>query len=668
MKKKVIALLMAAVLIGTNGGFAELGSTVVHAAESCGTKETDHKNVTAAFKWKTDKTCVATFACDDCDYEVEKKCTVNEAVSKAATCTADGEIEYTATATFAGKPYEQKLVDTIAATGHTKKVTKEAKAATCTEDGWTEEVTCSTCKVVLTESKTSKATGHKEKIVAGKDATCTENGYTDETICSVCDAVLKESEVIPAAHDYAADEFEWNGYSECIANIYCKKCDISVEVECKTIVLTKVDPTCTEDGYDLYTATCTYEGQEFTSTKMGDESSVKQKLGHHYVDDFCTRCGLEKPTSEIVFVKDKTTTTYSGEKIKVSEDICKVVKGSGKVTFEYYLDEACTVPTYMGDERKEATAPVEAGVYFVKALVEADDEYKANDTDGIHKLIIRPERVSSLKAVNNKSTIKLTWTKNKQASGYIIYRKTDETEYEVYAYIEDASTVSFTDDLITQGTKYRYNIVAYKIAECGEEAKSLMRKTGTNIVRTKVTLTNQNGSVRVKWTKVKDAAGYKLYRKCSGEDKYTLIKNLSGESSTAYTDKSSKVVRNGKASYYYIVPYYENSSNVVLKTCARTNYYMDRSEVTSLTTSGSKALRVEWESNPQGNGYQIRYSRNSNMENAKTITVASKTTLSKKISELVAGKTYYVQVRAYKTYKDVKYYSGWSAKKSKKTK
>ena len=252
--------------------------------------------------------------------------------------------------------------------------------------------------------------------------------------------------------------------------------------------------------------------------------------------------------------------------------------------------------------------------------------------------------------------------------GVIIYRKTDKTDYELYAYIEDPSTVSFTDDLIKQGTKYRYNIVAYKVAACGEEVKSLMRENGTNIVRTKVTLINQNGSVRVKWTKVEDAAGYKVYRKCSGEEKYTLIQNLKGESSTAYTDKSSKVVRNGKASYYYVVPYYKKSSSVVLKTCARTNYYMDRSEITSLTTGDSGVLRVEWESNAQAHGYQIRYSRNSDMENATTITINSKTTLSRKLSVLTANKTYYVQVRSFKTYKNVDYYSGWSAKKSKKTK
>ena len=95
---------------------------------------------------------------------------------------------------------------------------------------------------------------------------------------------------------------------------------------------------------------------------------------------------------------------------------------------------------------------------------------------------------------------------------------------------------------------------------------------------------------------------------------------------------------------------------------------MDRSEITSLTTGDSGVLRVEWESNAQSNGYQIRYSRNSDMENAKTITVNSKTTLSRKISELTGNKTYYVQVRSFKTYKNVDYYSGWSAKKSKKTK
>jgi hypothetical protein len=157
MKKRMIALLMAAVLIGTNGGFAELGTAVVHAAESCGTKETDHKDIKSSFKWSSDKSsCTATFECKDCDYEVEKKCTVTSKTVKAATCTEAGEKEYTATVTFADKPYEQSLNETIAATGHAKKVTKEAKAATCTEAGYTEEVSCSTCKEVLTKSETVK--------------------------------------------------------------------------------------------------------------------------------------------------------------------------------------------------------------------------------------------------------------------------------------------------------------------------------------------------------------------------------------------------------------------------------------------------------------------------------------------------------------------------------
>jgi len=669
MKKRLFALLMAVALIATNTGIAEFGMSVVHAAASCGTEETDHKNVKVSFKWAEDKSsCTATITCEDCDYKTEKKCSVSNKIVKAATCTENGEREYTAQVTFAKEPYEQILSDSIKATGHKEKVTKEAKAATCTEDGNTKGAVCSVCNAELAKSETIKATGHKEKIVAGKAPTCTEAGYTEETVCSTCNAVLKAKEVLPAKHEYVGKEFAWSGYNECLATIGCEKCDFEVEVECSEILLQKIAPTCTEDGYDYYTAACEYDGEIFMSSKMGDESTIKPKLGHNYVDDKCTRCELEKPLAEIVLVKTQTTKTYTGEAMKVADDIYEVKKGSGEVSLEYYLDEACTVPTYAGDEGKEASAPSETGVYFVKAVIAEDEDYKANDTEDTHKLIIRPGRVGSLKAVNNKSTIKLTWEKNEQATGYIIYRKTDSTEYEPLVVIEDASTLSFSDDTIKQGTKYRYNIVAYKMAVCGEEVLSLKRSAGTNIVRTKITsVTNQNGSVRVKWTKVKDVEGYKVYRKASGETKYTLIKDIKGADNNAYTDKGSKAVRNGKASYYYVVPYYKNSSNVVLKTNSRTNYYMARSEISSLATSGSGALKVTWGKNSSAKGYEIRYSDKSDMKEYDVITVSS-STLSKTIKNLGSNKTYYVQVRSYKTYNDVKYYSGWCTKKSKKTK
>lgn len=67
-------------------------------------------------------------------------------------------------------------------------------------------------------------------------------------------------------------------------------------------------------------------------------------------------------------------------------------------------------------------------------------------------------------------------------------------------------------------------------------------------------------------------------------------------------------------------------------------------------------------------GYQVRYSLKSDMAGAKTKTISKKySKVSKKISKLKAKKTYYVQVRTYKSISGKKYYSDWSAKKSIKT-
>lgn len=86
----------------------------------------------------------------------------------------------------------------------------------------------------------------------------------------------------------------------------------------------------------------------------------------------------------------------------------------------------------------------------------------------------------------------------------------------------------------------------------------------------------------------------------------------------------------------------------------------------SLST-GSKAITVKW-SKVKCSGYQIRYSQNSSMSNSK-IVKADSTATSKKISSLIKGRRYYVQIRAYKLHttangKQYTYYSAWSSKKS----
>ena len=327
--------------------------------------------------------------------------------------------------------------------------------------------------------------------------------------------------------------------------------------------------------------------------------------------------------------------------------------------FRYYTDAKCSEPI---------TAPVNVGTYYVKAVAAENSSYQYTESENVLKLIVRPARVGSLDAVNKYNGIQLTWKKSTGVDGYIIYKRMMDTEYEELTRIEGNSTLTYLDKDIKQGKKFLYNIVAYK--NIGrEEIKSLKRASARQIVRATVkSLTNQNGSVKVTWTKVPDAEGYKVYRKAAGYDSYGMLINIKNGSTTSYTDKYAKSIRNGKASYYYVVPYYSGTSNVVLKTNTKTNYYMTRPTFSTLETSGSCALKATWKKNASATGYQIRYSLSSDMSDAKTVNISSGSTLSKKISGLSANKTYYVQVRAYKTYNDVKYYSAWSLKKSTKTK
>lgn len=69
------------------------------------------------------------------------------------------------------------------------------------------------------------------------------------------------------------------------------------------------------------------------------------------------------------------------------------------------------------------------------------------------------------------------------------------------------------------------------------------------------------------------------------------------------------------------------------------------------------------------NGYQVRYSLNKSMSGAKYKTIGTKySRISKKVRSLKKKKTYYVQVRSYKTIGKTKYYSDWSGIKAVTTK
>ena len=177
----------------------------------------------------------------------------NGSVTLAPTCEEQGTKTFTCQHN-ANHTYTEAL----SALGHTEKAL-DAKDATCTENGYTAGVMCSTCDKVLVPQTILPANGHtdgdknfvcdvcseelctehQEQTVSGKAPTCTEAGLTDGKKCSICGDILVPQTEIPAlGHSYDAEV---------------------------------IAPDCTSGGYTLYT--CSLCGNSYVS----DETAP---LGH----------------------------------------------------------------------------------------------------------------------------------------------------------------------------------------------------------------------------------------------------------------------------------------------------------------------------------------------------------------------------------------------------
>jgi hypothetical protein len=173
-----------------------------------------------------------------------------------------------------------------------------------------------------------------------------------------------------------------------------------------------------------------------------------------------------------------------------------------------------------------------------------------------------------------------------------------------------------------------------------------------------VKLTNTSKGVQISWTETQGAKQYRIYRKNEGDTKWTIYKNISGQSTVSYIDTK---VTNG-ANYQYTVRAISGTQKSVYQLkYVKSICYINRPSITSI--SGKKNyIQLQWAKNSKASGYEICYAKNSSFTSTKKVTITSKSTLTKKITSLSKTK-YYVKIRTYKTVNKVKYYSEWSAVK-----
>lgn len=284
------------------------------------------------FKWTKLKnggySATVSAKCEVCGAEEKDVQAEVTSVTKDATCTEDAQITYTAKATCLG----QELTETRAAEvqegtalGHKYKGeikwSEDFKSADAT-------FTCETCKDVQTvKADVTKKIG---------DATCTTGGKVTYTAKAELKdkngkvlATATESKTVDVqalGHEYES-KFDWaKDGSSAKLTLTCKRGDDTQSVDAVVAKDEKncVAPTCTEAGKNVFTATATYEGKEYTDTK---EVAVPA-LGHHYVDGVCDRCGAIKlpftDVNEGDWFYDKVVYVYHN----------KLMTGTSETTFE----------------------------------------------------------------------------------------------------------------------------------------------------------------------------------------------------------------------------------------------------------------------------------------------------------------------------------------------
>ena len=171
---------------------------------------------------------------------------------------------------------------------------------------------------------------------------------------------------------------------------------------------------------------------------------------------------------------------------------------------------------------------------------------------------------------------------------------------------------------------------------------------------------NYSSGIKITWKKSSSAAGYYIYRRTSSGS-YSKVKTITKNSTLSWTDTSVKN-KNGTA-YYYLVKAY-NSSKVSGSATSKKIVRMNGAAISSLSNKSGKKMYVKWKQNSKATGYQIQYSTSKTFSNGnKTTSVSGYKNISKTISGLSKGKTYYVRIRSYKTVSGTKYYSAWGSSK-----
>ena len=515
------------------------------------------------------------------------------------------------------------------------------KKYTCTNCGETKTETIA--KLVCTSHAWNSGVVIKEPTYTStgtKKYTCTNCGETKtETIAKlVCTSHVWDSGKVVTAPTYK---------TEGTKKYTCKNCG-----ETKTETIAKL--VCTSHVWDsgVVTKKPTYTStgeKKYTCTNCGTtktETIAKLVCTNHAWDSGVV---IKEPTYTATGEKKYTCTNCGTTK---TETIAKLICtshawNSGVVTKEPTYTSTGTKKytcTNCGTTKTETIAKLECTEHkWNSGVVTKKSTYTSAGTKEYTCVNCGTTKTSSIamlklskvtvKTAVSSTGIKISWTSEKNASGYYIYRKSGKGQYALLKKVTGANTLAFNDTKVTSGVIYTYKVQAYKGTVVGAGTEASRCFVGTAKAKT----ANESTGIKLSWNKVGGARSYKIYKRI-GTGKYTCIKTASSTTFT-YLDKAVKA---GTIYTYAVKPYIGSTAGTYVA-----SKYVCLRPVTAKVSAARNGVTVRWTKTAGATSYRV-YRKTAGGKYALVKKIGGANALSWTDTNTAKGKTYYYYVRAFK--------------------
>ena len=545
------------------------------------------------------------------------------------TCTVKGLTESTVCKNC-GEVY--KRAEDIPPKGHTK-VTAPGVSPTCTADGYTEHDKCADCDYLFTEPTILPKLNHTHRILPSVPSTCTKTGLSEGLYCDECDVVIVKQEVTPPAghsevyYRELTPTCEMSGYR---AGKRCSVCGIIISGLEELPALGH-----TESITPGIPAGCTTVGKSekivcLVCGKVLKEHTVVPATGHYAVVDYAVAptCAAEGLTEGKHCITCKTVLIEQQPVPKIDHYIVAIdaveatCTKSGKTS-----GERCAVCNLIVKNPK-TTLPLGhvAKTRLKEATFTSDgalETYCERCDNVISSTPIKQVKIAKLSATKytydgKKKTPTVTVT---DSSGKKLQKDTDYT-------------LSYSSGRTKVGT---YKV---KVTLKGNYSGSQTYSYTIIPAKTKVTATQSTNSIKLTWTAVTDADGYRVYLYNERSGKWeTVIKSTKA---TTYTFKS---LDPGTAYKYSVKPYSKDDSTIwgdSTRITVTTN--PTKPTLSSAESSAKKTVTLKWNKIDGATGYVIYYKTSKN-GSYKRLTSTKNTTYTS--TKRTSGKTHYFRVKAY---------------------